>query len=153
MSVKGIYYSEYYWPRFNTLWAYRFFADRTVLFTYADPVGRFVLHPDSGPMICNPKEILGDKSRLKEFESCFIPGSGSQISYRSGLPAIVQSRYAVNGTTICFWHSHFNRAVCDLTGHLLPDRMILTLTGYGTSLTGEKKSLTHAPVDFLLLRP
>jgi hypothetical protein len=36
MKIEGIYFSEYYWPRYNTLWAYRFYPDGALLSVESD---------------------------------------------------------------------------------------------------------------------
>ena len=151
MNLNGIYFSAHYWPRYNTLWAYRFYADGAVLFTYADPVGRFVLQSEAGPIVCHPEAVLGNKSRVSEFVRCFTSGAPMRIVYRSGLPGITQGRYNTDGTTVSICHPYFQKETCQLSGQILPDRLILTLTGTSLTQTGEKKSLRQDAQVFLRL--
>jgi hypothetical protein len=152
MKIEGIYFSEYYWPRYNTLWAYRFYPDGALLFTYADPVGRFFLHTEAGPTVCHPKEVLGNQSKLPEFFRCFARELPVKITHHSGLPAVTRGNYVTDGTTVSISHPYFHYPKYELTGQVLPDRLILSPTGNPVATTGEKKSEASQNQVFVRLR-
>jgi hypothetical protein len=151
MKIEGIYFSEYYWPRYNTLWAYRFYPDGVLLFTYADPVGRFFLHTEAGTAVCQPKDILGNKSKLPDFFRCFARELPIQIAYRSGLPAVTQGNFVTDGANISISHPYFHYSNYEFAGQVLPDRLILSPVESPVTTTGQKKPATTQTQIFLRL--
>jgi hypothetical protein len=151
MNINGIYFSEYYWPRYNILWAYRFYPDGALLFTYADPVGRFFLHTEAGPTVCHPNEVLGDKSKLPDFVGCFARELPVRITYRSGLPAVTRGNYVTDGTTVSLTHPYFQFPNHRLAGLILPDRLVLPLLATAGTAIGKKKPKANQEQTFLRL--
>lgn len=142
MNIEGIHYSELDWTKVGVLWAYRLYPDGSVLFTYASRIGHLVLHTDSGSVTCLPKDILGDRSKLPEFALSFSRTSAARLTYRSGLPAVTRGKYTIAGASISISHPYFHFPTRTLTGHILPDRLLLSPTGTATTI-GEKKSTTE----------
>jgi hypothetical protein len=153
MRIEGIYFSTAYWPRLRTLWAYRFYADGVVLFTYADPVGRFVLHTEAAPTVCHPADILGNKSKVPQFLRYFSRESPTRITYRSGLPAITQGHYTTTESNISLSHPYFHCPPCSFAGQILPGGLVLSLVRSRTASTDNSKSPVERGEVFVRLDP
>ena len=151
VNIDGVFFKERDWVEHRVLWAYRFYPDGFMLFTYADPIPPIVLTTAAGKLLCHTQDILGHKSKLPEFLSCFSRQASTPITTRAGIPIVIKSHYEIEGQNISFDHPFFIPEHWMFSGQCEADRIVLKRTSRSTIKGREQRLYTTENLTFLRL--